>query len=248
MRLFVGLSITKCKIPRDNIHSCRKFKSYKRVVIIQTQKPIRLQTTVSTTLVKIALPVRTLAITLSLTEDSTKPHRSSKTIPSLRISHMDRTPPVASIIISWVRQIVHLASNKIRIDLELVSNKHKDSKRCKVQQVSSLVRRNSIHSVNQTTIRFNRVRALHLEIIRLSKTNPSRLVLGKDKLNSRQTSLSQLVVILQEILATILATMQQQQQKRQRQRQRVDEEQFKILPKCKVLEITRNTWEAHVPL
>ena len=211
MRLFAGLSITKCKIPRDNIHSCRKFKSYKRVVIIQTQKPIRLQTTVSTTLVKIALPVRTLAITLSLTEDLTKPHRSSKTIPSLRISHMDRTRPAASIIISWVRQIVHLASNKIRIDLELVSNKHKDSKRCKVQQVSSLVRRNSIHSVNQTTIRFNRVRALHLEIIRLSKTNPSRLVLGKDKLNSRQTSLSQLVVILQEILATILATMQQQE-------------------------------------
>ena len=95
--------------------------------------------------------------------------------------------------------------------MELVSNKHKDSKRCKVQQVSSLVRRNSIHSVNQTTIRFNRVRALHLEIIRLSKTSPSRLVLGKDKLNSRQTSLSQLVVILQEILATILATMQQQE-------------------------------------
>ena len=210
MRLFAGMSITKGKIPRDNIHSCRKFKSYKGVVIIQTQKPIRLQTTVSTTLVKIALPDRTLEITLSLTEDLTKPHLSRKTILSPRISHLDRTQLVASIIISRVRQIVHLASNKVRILLEEVSSRHKDSKRCKVQQVFSLVRLNSIHSVNKTAIRFNRVRALHSETIRLNIPNPSRLVLAKDKLNSRQTSLSQLVVILHQILA-LLATMQQQE-------------------------------------
>ena len=139
--------------------------------MIQIQKPIRLQTTVSTTLVKIALPARTLAITLSLIEALTSPLVFSKTIRSLRISRLDRTPLAASITISRVRQPVHLAS-KIRIDLELVSSKHKDSRRCKVQQVSRLVRRNSIHSVNQTTIRFNRVRAHHSEI--LSKHNPSR--------------------------------------------------------------------------
>ena len=206
MKLFAGMNITKGKTPRDNIRSCRKYKSFKGVGITQIQKLIRLQATVSTTLVKIALPVRTLAITLSLIEDSTKLHRSRKTMLSPRISHLDLTPLVASTIISWVRQIAHSARHKVRIDLVLVSNKHKGFKRCKVQQVSSLVKLNSMLSVNKTAIRFNRLKAHLSEII--SKPNPSRLVL--DKLNSQQTSLS-LLLVIPPGLATTLATMQQQE-------------------------------------